>query len=43
MTPRLFRSAIGARAEGWVPDVRSISLRAGRTTVADVVLQQDGC
>ncbi|MBM7783657.1 Kelch repeat-containing protein [Tenggerimyces flavus] len=29
--------------DGWVPDVRSVSLRAGRTTVADVVLQQDGC
>ena len=29
--------------DGWVPDVRSVSLMAGRTTVADVVLHQDGC
>jgi hypothetical protein len=29
--------------DGWVPDVREITLRSGRTTVADVVLHQDGC
>lgn len=29
--------------DGWVPDVRTVTLRPGRTTVTDITLHQDGC
>ncbi len=32
-----------AGLDGWIPEVRTVDLRAGRPTVVDVTLQENGC